>query len=152
MYLLKKNDISEVSKLLVCSYKKDEKTKRWQMKYAESYILMIYRICKDLCFVAIENGKVVGVSLNIIVPECTKEIVEAKMLLVHPEYRRKKIGSKLLRRVCIKAENKYCINDIESNIDTLTNFPITWYESLGFRTRKNYEITRANIDKVLEVV
>ena len=42
--------------------------------------------------------------------------------------------------------------DIEANIDTLTNFPITWYESLGFRTRKNYEITRANIAKVLTSV
>lgn len=147
--LLKKNEIGEVAKLLVYSYRKDEKAKRWQLKYAESYILMIYRICKDLCFVAVENGKIVGVSLNVIVPEYTKEIIEAKMLLVHPEYRRQKIGSKLLRRACVKAENKYNIKDIECNIDTLTNFPITWYESIGFRTRKNYEITRASIAKVL---
>ena len=74
------------------------------------------------------------------------------MLLVHPDYRRKKIGSKLMRKVCIKAENKYNISEIESSIYTLTNFPITWYESIGFRTRKNYEVTRGKIENILKVV
>ena len=74
------------------------------------------------------------------------------MLLVHPDYRRKKIGSKLMRKVCIKAENKYNIHEIESSIYTLTNFPITWYESIGFRTRKNYEVTRGSIENILKVV
>ena len=78
-------------------------------------------MCKDLCFVAVENGKIVGVSLNIIVPECTKEIIEAKMLLVHPEYRRQRIGSKLLRRVCIKADNKYDILQM-THIQEIVNF------------------------------
>ena len=57
-----------------------------------------------------------------------------------------------MRKVCIKAENKYNIREIESSIYTLTNFPITWYESIGFRTRKNYEVTRGSIDNILKVV
>lgn len=150
--LVKKNDIGEVAKLLVESYTKDEKNRRWQLKYAEKYIQMIYRMCKELCFVAVENGKIVGVTLNVIVPEFNKEIIESKVLLVHPKFRRQKIGSKLMRRVCVKADNKYGIVDIESSIYTLTNFPITWYESIGFRTKKNYEVTRANIANVLTVV
>ena len=113
---------------------------------------MLYRICKDLCFVAVDNEKIVGVALGIILPEFNKEIVDFKVLLVHPDYRRKKIGSKLMRKVCIKAENKYNIKEIESSIYTLTNFPITWYEGIGFRTRKNHEVTRASIEKVLKVV
>lgn len=150
--LLKKNEIGEVAKLLVDAYKKEEKAKRWQLTCAETYVLMLYRMCKELCFVAIEGGKIVGTSLNIIMPEYTKEIVESKILLVHPDFRKREFGSKLLRRVCIKAENKYNIKDIECNIDTLTNFPITWYERIGFRTRKNYEVTRADIAKVLRSI
>ena len=57
-----------------------------------------------------------------------------------------------MRKVCIKAENKYNIREIESSIYTLTNFPITWYESIGFRTRKNYEVTRGKIENILKVV
>lgn len=150
--LLKKTDISEVAKLFVDSYKKDEKSRRWKQELAEKYILMQYRLCKDLCFVATENEKIVGVSLAIIKPDFNKEIVVSKVLLVHPEYRRKKIASKMLRKLCIKAENKYNVSDIETSIYTLTNFPITWYENIGFRTKKHLEITKASITKILRVV
>ena len=150
--LLKRNEINTVAKLFVESYKKDEKARRWDEAYAEKFILMQYRICRDLCFVAIDNDKIVGVALAIVLPEFNKEIIDFKVLLVHPDYRRKKIGSKLMRKVCVKAENKYNIREIESSIYTLTNFPITWYESIGFRTRKNYEVTRGSIENILKVV
>ena len=150
--LLKRNEINKVAKLFVESYKKDDKNRRWDEIYAEKYILMIYRMCKDLCFVEVDNDKIVGVALALVIPEFNKEIVDFKVLLVHPDYRRKKIGSKLMRKVCIKAENKYNIKDIESSIYTLTNFPITWYESIGFRTRKHHEVTRASIEKILKAV
>lgn len=150
--LLKRNEISKVAKLFVESYKKDDKSRRWDETCAEKYILMIYRLCKDLCFVAVDNEKIVGVALSLVMPEFNKEIIDFKVLLVHPNYRRKKIGSKLMRKVCAKADNKYNIKEIEASIYTLTNFPITWYESVGFRTRKNHEVTRASIDGVLKVV
>lgn len=150
--LLKRSDIAEVAKLFVESYKKDEKQRRWNEQYASKYILMLYRLCKELCFVSIDNEKIVGVALGVIVPEYNKEIVEFRVLLVHPDYRRKKIGSKLMRKLCIKAQAKYNIKELESSVYTLTNFPITWYESIGFRTKKDYEITRASIEKVLTVV
>lgn len=150
--LLKRSEINKVAKLFVESYKNDDKNRRWVEGCAEKYILMIYRICKELCFVAVDNEKIVGVALGLILPEFNKEIVDFKVLLVHPDYRRKKIGSKLMKKMCIKAENKYNINEIESSIYTLTNFPITWYESVGFRTRKYHEVTRASIDKILNVV
>ena len=147
--LLKKVDIPEVAKLFVESYKKEEKKRKWQIKYAERYILNIYRICKDLCFVATQNGKIIGVALSTVLPEFNKEILVSRVLLVHPDYRRKKVGSKLLRKVCIKAQNKYGVCDIETSIYTLTTFPISWYEGIGFRTKKYYEITRAAIPKIL---
>lgn len=150
--LLKRNEINIVAKLFVESYKKDDKARRWDETLAEKYILMIYRLCKDLCFVAVEGEHIVGVALGLIMPEFNKEIVDFKVLLVHPDYRRKKIGSKLMRKVCIKAESKYNIKEIEASIYTLTNFPITWYESVGFRTRKHHEVTRASITNVLKVV
>ena len=106
--LLKRNEINKVAKLFVVSYKKDEKTRRWDESYAEKYILMLYRICKDLCFVAVDNEKIVGVALATVLPEFNKEIIDFKVLLVHPEYRRKKIGSKLMRKVCIKAPAVFC--------------------------------------------
>ena len=126
--LLKKNEIKEVAKLLTEAYESETKDRRWSEKYAEKYIWLLYRMCSKLCFVAVEDGKIVGVTLNVIIPEFNKEVIESRVLVVHPDYRRKKIGTKLI------------------------NFPITWYECLGFRTKKYYETTRANIANILNKV
>ena len=150
--LLKRNEIEGVAQLFVDAYKKEDKNRRWTKVYAEKYILMLYRLCKEMCFVAIDNQKIVGVALGTILPEFNKNILKFEVLLVHPDYRRRKIGSKLMRRLCLKAENKYNVSETQTDIYILTNFPITWYESIGFRTRKNYEVTRANISNVLRVI
>ncbi len=150
--LLKKNEIKEVGKLLVNAYENEDKNRRWDEKHAEEYVSTMYRMCNKLCFVAVEDGKIVGATLNIIMPEFNKNILESRMLLVHPDYRRQKIGTKLIMKVCEKAQNDFKIETIESSIYTLTNFPITWYECIGFRTKKYYEVTRANIANVLNKV
>jgi len=150
--LLKKNEIKLASKIFVESYKKENKTRRWEEVYAEKYILMLYRLCKELCFVAIEEEKIVGLALATNLPEFNKEILDFKVLLVHPDYRRKKIASKLMKRILAKAQNKYNIKEVEASVYTLTNFPITWYESIGFRTRKHYEVTRASVEQVLKTI
>ena len=150
--LLKKNDIKEVAKLLVTAYENEEERKRWEIKYAEKYVENIYRLCKNLCFVAVEDEIIVGVTLNVIMPEFNKFIVESRLLLVHPDYRRKKIGTKLFTRVLEKAMRYYEAKEIETSIYTLTNFPITWYECIGFRTKKYYEVTRADIANALNKI
>ena len=150
--LLKKNEIKEVAKLLVTAYETEKNDRRWDEKYAEEYVSIIYRMCNRLCFVAVEDGKIVGVTLNIIMPEFNKNILESRVLLVHPDYRRQKIGTKLIIKVCEKALNDLKIDEIESSIYTLTNFPITWYECIGFRTKKYYETTRANIANILNKI
>ena len=150
--LLKKTEIKDVANLLVEAYESESKERRWKSIYAEEYVRQIYKMCNKLCFVALEDGKIVGATLNIIMPEYNKNILESRMLLVHPEYRRQKIGTKLITKVCEKAMNDFKIEEIESSIYTLTNFPITWYECLGFRTKKYYEVTRANIANILNKV
>lgn len=150
--LMKKDDIEQVAKLLVESSEKESKERRWNIEYANQYIIMISRINKDLCFVATEGEKVIGVALSIMQPEFNRNILKSKVLLVHPKFRQKKVGSKLIRKICIKALNKYGIKEIETGIYTLTNFPISWYDNIGFRQIKDYEVTRAQIEKVLIVV
>ena len=150
--LLKKNEIKEVAKLLVNAYESEEKNRRWSEKCAEEYVQLIYKACNKLCYVAVQDGNIVGSTLNIIMPEFNKYVVESRLLLVHPDYRRQKIGTKLIMKVCEKAMNDYNIEEIESSIYTLTNFTFTWYECIGFRTKKYYEVTRANIANVLNKV
>ena len=148
--LFNKKDLDEASKLIVETYKKENKNKAWSKEMAEKYITLHYRMNKDLCFVATENQKIIGIGLCMLKPICTEYIIDSHILIVHPDYRRKKVATKLLRKIITKAGNKYGIDKIESSVESLTTFPISWYESIGFREKKHYTLVKAKISDVLK--
>ncbi len=150
--LFNKKDLEEATQLILISYKKEDKKNKWTKEMAEKYILMHFRMNKDLCFVATENNKIIGIGLCIVKPSYNKEIIDSHILIVHPDYRRKKIATKLLKKIIDKASNKYGIDEIESSVTSLTNFPIAWYESIGFKEKKHYTLIKANIQHVLKSI
>ncbi len=150
--LLKQKDIEEVVKLIIESYKKEDKSRIWTENIAREYLRRIYKLNREVCYVAQEGEKIIGVALCRIRPEFNKIKVISDMLLVHPEYRRKKVATKLLNKLLTKAKNKFNVMEIETSIYTLLDFPIIWYESIGFRKLKNIEILSANIEKVTKLL
>lgn len=150
--LFNKKDIQEAINLILISYKKEEKKKRWTKEMAEKYINMHLRMNKELCFVATENSKIIGIGLCMLKPKYNKEIIDSHILIVHPDYRRKKVATKLLKKIISKANNKFGIDEIESSVTSLTNFPISWYESIGFREKKSYTLIKGNIQKILTCI
>lgn len=88
---MKKADINEVSQLFVESYENEPKNMRWSYLNALKYVNMLYRLGKDLCFVVIEEGKVVACSITCIVPQYLEKVAISKVLLVHPKYRKQKL-------------------------------------------------------------
>lgn len=150
--LLKSKDIEEVIKLIIYSYYKEEKNRRWDESIAREYLRRIYKLNREMCFVAVDGEKIVSVALCRISPEFTKNVVISDMLLVHPDYRNKKIATKLMQKICTKAQNKYSINQIETSIYTLLDFPIMWYEAIGFKKKKNIELVESKIDIVLKKI
>ena len=150
--LLKQKDIEEVIKLIIESYKKEEKNRRWTENITREYLRRIYKLNREICFVAQEGEKIIGVALCRIRPEFNRLKIISDMLVVHPEYRKKKVATKLLNKVLTKAKNKFSVIEIETSIYTLLDFPIIWYESIGFRKIKNLEILSASIDKVIKLL
>ena len=150
--LFNKKDLEEATQLIITSYKKEDKKNKWTKEIAEKYVLMHLRLNKDLCFVATENKKIIGIGLCILKPYYNKVIIDSHILIVHPDYRRKKVATKLLKKIVTKANNKYGIDEIESSVTSLTNFPISWYESIGFKEKKNYTLIKANIQNILKSI
>ena len=150
--LFNKKDLEEACQLILISNKKEEKKKRWTKEMSEKYLQIHLRINKDLCFVATEEQKVIGIGLCMLKPLYNNYIIDSHILIVHPDYRRKKIATKLLKKIITKAKNKYGIDEIESSVTSLTNFPISWYESIGFKEKKNYTLIKANVEKVLKSI
>lgn len=150
--LMKRKDINEVVTLFTKTFAKEKKQKRWDKTIAEKYILMIYRLSKEMCFVATEGERIIGASLNIVIPECNKEYLKIYMLVVDKEYRKKNIASKLLKKVLYKAYNKYSITTVELELENIINFPILWFEKIGFNKKQNYELMQANVINVYTIL
>lgn len=147
--LMKKKDINDVTKIIVDAFKKESKLKRWDIAIAEKYVNIIYRISKDVCFVATDKEKIIGISLNEILPQCSVQILKLSMFVVEEKYRRNKIASRLIKKAIEKANKKYNIETVEVGLETITNFPIMWFERLGFNKKENYEILRGKIKEVV---
>ena len=150
--LFNKKDLDEVISLFIDIFEKENKKEKWTKEMAEKYLLIHYRMNKDLCFVATENKKIIGIGLCMLKPEYSKYIIDSHILIVHPDYRRKKIATKLLKKLITKANNKYGASEIQSSVKSLTTFPISWYESIGFREKKHYSLVKAKIDDVLKSI
>lgn len=146
---MKKKELNCVTKLLVDAFIKEKKTKRWSVNAANKYINIIYRISKDVCFVAVEGNEIIGISLNEIWPEHEREILKLSMLVVNEKYRNKKVASKLIKKTITKANKKYDVEDVELGVETITNFPVMWFEKIGFNKKENYEILKG---KILEII
>ena len=67
--LLKTKDIDEVIKLIIDSYKNEKKERRWNENIARDYLRRIYKLNKEVCLVAQEGEKIVGIALCRIRPE-----------------------------------------------------------------------------------
>ena len=89
--LMKKVDIPHISQLFVDSYALEAKNMRWSYSNALKYVNIMYRLGKDLCFVAIEDSQIVACSITCILPQYLEEVASYKVLLVHPKYRKQKI-------------------------------------------------------------
>lgn len=89
--LMKKADIPHVSQLFVDSYAIETKNMRWSYSNALKYVNIMYRLGKDLSFVALEGNQIVACSITCIIPQYLEEVASSKVLLVHPKYRKQKI-------------------------------------------------------------
>ncbi|MDD2627285.1 MAG: GNAT family N-acetyltransferase [Clostridia bacterium] len=146
--LFNKKDLEEVSNLIVDSYKKEDKKRRWNNEMIEKYILLHLRLNKDLCFVATEGDKIIGTGLCILKPQYNQLIMDSHILVVHKDFRKQGIGGKILKKMVEKSNKKYGVEQIETSIYNLTNFPISWYESLGFREKNNHTLIAADINQI----
>lgn len=148
--LITRKDMDEIAKLFVLSSQKESKAFRWTKEIAEKYILKSFRTNRDLCFVMTDNNKIIAAEMCILEPFLNKMVISSQYIVVHPDFRKKRVATKLIRKLVIKAENKYGIEEIETSIYSLTNFPLSWYESIGFREKKHYTLVKGNIKEILK--
>jgi ribosomal protein S18 acetylase RimI-like enzyme len=133
-----KKDFRQLIKLIQLA---DGRTKAWAIKKTKKYLKKNYL----LILVAVEDGKIVG---YVFLDECDdderiarklniKKFSSVAHIAVHPDYRHRKIGSKLLSS-CEKPSREWKKNGIflDCRSDRILFYEKNKYKNIGYFIRK----------------
>ncbi|MBI4533039.1 MAG: GNAT family N-acetyltransferase [Candidatus Melainabacteria bacterium] len=102
----------------------------------------------DLAFVAQVDGKLAGAIMVGIRPWWDGNHLVDGELFVRPEYQRKGIAAELMRVTINTAIAKYKPVVWETYTFRAQNFPLDWYQKLGFREINEWMMIRAEIKQL----
>ena len=133
---MKKNDLNEIAVLYTDIYNKVDIGEKWDEK--SSYKLMEYWLLKqaDLSFVALIDNKIAGGFVAGIKPWWDGNHLIDGEIFVDYNYHKFGIGTKLSKIMYKTAFKKYNIISIDFVTFSKNGFPLSWYESLGFKIEK----------------
>ena len=129
--LIKEEDIPEVASIYVDAFTEADIDEDWTQESAEEFMNNWLDRQKDLFFVAIYEGQIVGGIVAGIKPWWDgKHLIDGE-LFVRPELQRQGVGTRLFITLLEEAIKKYNIVEIEGLADKGHEFPLKWYKELG---------------------
>jgi len=134
--VLKRCEIPKAAAVYALAWRKANVGEEWTGATAEKFFEYFLRRQRDLFFVAVYKGKVVGGIVGDIVPWWDGPHLSDTEIFVHPKFQRRGIARLLLLAILKKAIRKYQINTLEGFADVKSRFPLEWYNRIGWeRTR-----------------
>ncbi len=130
---MREEDLNEVAVLYVDVYGKVDIGEKWDKKSA--YKLMKYWLSRqgDLAIVAVYGKKIIGGFVAGIKPWWDGNHLVDGEIFVDYDYHKLGIGIKLSKAMYKTALDKYDITNIDLVTFGKNGFPLSWYESLGFK-------------------
>jgi GNAT superfamily N-acetyltransferase len=113
----------------------------WSSAKAGEYLQRILNLGTEYCFVALEGDQYIGSVFSFLCPNYDTDLLFIDVVQVKSEFRRKGVASALLEKVLEKAKREK-ISSVNLWSDSSSEFPISWYTSLGFKTTKWVELDR----------
>jgi GNAT superfamily N-acetyltransferase len=146
---IQKEDLNKLSEVYSEVYRLFDVGERWTKKSA--YKLLAYWLKRDpdLTFLAEYDGKIVGGFVVGIKPWWDGNHLVDGEIFVHPDYQKKKIGTKLLKFVSKYSLKKYNVVRFDS-CTFRGRYPVKWYKSIGFKEIQEWVMISADLRKIIK--
>ena len=149
--LVEEDDLQALAIIYKKLYDNLDVNEQWSEESLLELLNYYYKEQKNLFFVAVSDGKIVGAIMSRIKPWFDGNRLIDTEIFVDSNFQRKSIGKKLLKKHLKEAQKLYSAKTIEiQTYGEKNSFPRSWYNNIGFYKDKIYVIMNANIKNVIE--
>ena len=149
---IQESDLQELSEIFAEVYRVFDVGERWTKETAHGLLSHWVKSQPDLAFAAEFEDKLVGAFVSGIKPWWDGNHLFDGEIFVHPEYQQHGIGKELLKTVFETAIEKYNVTVWDAFTFNKTNFPLSWYKSLGFEEIKEWTMFSGSVENVLDIL
>lgn len=134
------NDLTALARSYAESYTAARVGEHWSPKKAVELLTYFYTKQRDLFFVALDRDVPVGGCVGIVKPWWDGNHISDGEVFVDPGHQKQGIATELLSAFIRHAMNRYAIVSIDWITFRNKQFPLTWYQRLGFAEIKDWVI------------
>lgn len=150
-HLKRKDDLNKIAEEYANYYQKSVLGENWTTESAIQMFKYFYNQKPDLCFVAYNQERPIGVIMSTLKPWWDGMHLEDGELFVCSEYRHGGVAKALLKALFIYATEQYQAKTLEAHTyEDENGFPYCWYKRLGFETINDWKIISGDISKIIE--
>ncbi len=147
---MRKEDKKETAALYAKIYDRVNIGEHWTRNSAQRLLHFWLQKQPDLCFVAIVDKKIIGGFLGGIKPWWDGNHLVDGEVFVDYAFHKKGIGTALSKKMYKTALDKYRITSIDLVTFSKGGFPLSWYQSLGFKTNDFLKMISGKPKKALK--
>lgn len=133
---IQEKDIESTAKVYAEAFNFANPEEHWTQESAENSVKYWLELRPDLFFVTTIDDEVVGGIVGEIRTYCGEIALVEVELFVSPQHHKKGIAKKLFKAVLTEAKLKYKITGVGAIANSEVDFPMGWYERLGFKQTK----------------
>ena len=123
----------------------------WTKESALKMFQYFYNQASDLCFVAYDNDKPIGIIMTALKPWWDGMHLEDGEVFVCKEYRHGGVAKSLFKKLFEYAIETYDAVTLEAHTyEDESGFPYCWYKRIGFETIDDWKIISGDIKKIMK--
>lgn len=139
-------DIPQLAKIYADSFRSMHPQERWSTESAARFLTTCFQRQPDLAFLATMDEEIVGGFLAAIRPWWDGNHLVDGELFVSPTKQRQGIGASLMRILLTTAKERYQAVVMEAITFRTEEFPLSWYQKVGFHIVDDMVIISGKID------
>ncbi len=145
-------DLDKLAEIYTEVYRVFDVGEKWTTNKAKILFEYWLKTQPDLCYCAELGGKLIGAFVVGIKPWWDGNQLVDGEIFVHPDYHKKGIGTELSKTVFRVALQKYQVVSWVATTFKNKEFPLSWYQRLGFKEDGNWILITGDVKKALEIL
>lgn len=143
-------DMLELARLYVNVYTNFDIGEKWTEEAALKMLGWNYKRNPDLAILVELDGRIAGAFMVAVKPWWDGNHLVDGEIFVDTQYQQQGLGSRLLEQILHRAKENYQIVGYDTYTFRATDYPLKWYQSIGFEENNEWVMIGGDIQTILK--